>query len=72
MMDAILMSMVWLIQTVVHYSIGAVLLVLAAVGLVAAARWLLSGRGAERVVPGSPSSVAAATLLVGLVSLTCG
>jgi hypothetical protein len=47
MMDAILQSTVWLIQAVVHYSIAAVLVALAAAGAVAAGRWWLDQARAE-------------------------
>jgi hypothetical protein len=64
MMDAILLSMVWLVETVVHYSIGAVLLALAAVGLVAACRGLLTHP--DR---GSPAAGAGPALRTGTGSL---
>lgn len=54
MMDAILMSMIWLIQTVVHYSIGAVLIALATLGLLAAGRRLLAQSTPSRLGGSDP------------------
>jgi hypothetical protein len=72
MMDAILQSTVWLIQAVVHYSVGAVLLALAVVGVVAAARWWLDPPHAEPSGRSGPvlrrgfAFLPAAALLAGL------
>lgn len=76
-MNAILMAVVRFVETVVHYSFGAVLVALTIIGLIAACRWLLAhsdtggsfGRALRR---GSGSLVLAAVLAVGLVCLLGG
>lgn len=72
-MDAILQSTLWLVQTIVHCSIGAVLLALAAVSLVAGGRCLLDH---SRRAPAGPGPVlrggsASAVALGAVAGLGC-
>jgi len=42
MMNAILLAVVWLIETAVNYAIGGILILFAVLGAIAVSRWLLS------------------------------
>jgi hypothetical protein len=41
MFEGILLAVVWMIETVVNYSIAAILITLALIGLITACRWLM-------------------------------
>jgi hypothetical protein len=69
MMDGVLMSMVWLVGTIVSFALGAVLFLIAGVWAAIACRWLLSRR------TGTPLGNAATALLAPFPALgawACG
>jgi hypothetical protein len=41
MFEGILLAVVWMIETVVNYSIAAILITFAFIGIIAACRWLM-------------------------------
>ena len=83
MMNALLMAVVRFFETVVNYALGAVLIALGVIGIVAVCRWLLSrpraegcygcfGRAVGVLRKGSGSLALAAVLVIGLVLLLAG
>jgi hypothetical protein len=80
MMNAILMAVVRFFETVVNYSLGAVLITLGVVGTLTACRWLLAGRSEDgqscrsiaMLRKGSGSLALAAVLAVGLGCVLAG
>ena len=75
MMNAILMAVVQFLETVVNWAIGAVLIALAVIGMIAVCQWIVSRSGADgsfgRTVgvlrKGSGSLALAVVLAVGLL-----
>lgn len=79
MMNAILMSVIGFLDTVVTYSIGAVLITLGVWGLIAGFRWLVNeraprtgGRAARMLRHGTSSLALVGVLALGLTAVLTG